>query len=303
MKNILEIEVTKPDNVLYIISGVSGSGKSTKARELLKIHNGGIIHNTDTVIEKTFGDYNKFFQEMIDKKDFSNLHKAHKINFNNFKKSVDLGIDCIINDNTNIKPWEPKEFVMYALNNGYDDKNIKIIDIGDGGLTAEELFERNVHNVPLEKIQSMIDSYKTHSPLTLEKIIEAKNPHDIVLYSGIILDEESRSKLINYFYNIDELSEDIKLFAHHMTICFGKGLPENLKQDLDKEIILKATHVGVSNTNLAVQVNGYFSENKIPHITISTKNNGKPVMSNDIVNWIKLPNEIELKGIIKEIKK
>lgn len=295
MKNILGIQVTKPNHELIILRGLQGVGKSTKAKQLV---GSGVIFNLDEYIEKEY-DYNEFFEKIL-VDDWLALEKIYKKMFNEFKIHVEKGINPIILDKTNIRPEESKSFVIHVLENGYLDENIKIIELGTGGLTAKELVERNVHNVPLDVIKSRIDSHRYFSPMTLDKIINSK---DKVLYSAVVLDEESRSKLLENFYDSLDVPEDIKLFAHHMTICFGKGLPENLKQDLDKEIILKTTHVGVSNTNLAVQVNGYFSENKIPHITISTKNNGKPVMSNDIVNWVKLPNEIELKGIIKEIKK
>lgn len=300
MKNILGIEVTKPDNQLIIMSGPSGSGKSTKARELV-FNNNGVIYSTDTTIENEFGNYNKFFQEMNEKNDFSNLHKAHQKTLRNAKIAIDSNVPYIIIDNTNIKPWEPKEYVIHALKQGYADENIKFINIDVNELTPEMLFERNLHNVPMDKIRGMYDSYKFHSPLTLEKVINSKNPYENkILYSAVVLTEESRSKLLEKFYDSLDIPEDIQLFAHHMTIIFGKELPEHLKQDLNKQVELYTTHVGISDTNLAVKVEGYYSTNKIPHITVSVKNGGKPVMSNDIENWVEM-ERIELKGIVKEI--
>lgn len=302
MKNILGIEVTKPNNQLIIMRGASGSGKSTKARELA-FENNGTIYSTDTTIETDFGNYNKFFQDMIEKNDFSNLHKAHQKTLRYAKIAMKSDVPYIIIDNTNIKPWEPKEFVMYALNNGYADENIKIADIGDAGFTAEKLFERNTHNVPMDKIRSMVDSHKAHSPMTLEKIINSKSPHDKVLYSGIMLDTESRLKLKDEL--VDYCPENWMVFCHHQTICFGKELPEDMKEDLDKEVILTVTHIGKTDKVVAVKTLGYENlDGKVPHITlfVDTENYGTPAMSREITEWIKLDTMFNVKGIIKEIK-
>ena len=299
MKNILGIEVTKPNQELIIMRGISGSGKSTRAKQMLDKES--MICSTDDLIEAA-GDYNLFFQTMIEKNDFSELHKFHKMNLTNTKMAMNLGVKRIIIDNTHIAPWEAKESVMYALNNGYADENIIIVDIGTGGLTAEQLFERNIHGVPLNVIEAKIQSHAAHSPLTLEKVINSKNPYENkVLYSAVVLDKESKNKLLNKFYDSNNLPEDITIFAHHMTIIFGKELPEHLKEDLGKEIKLVATHVGLSDTNLAVKVEGYYSSNKVSHITVAVKSGGKPAMSGDIENWVEMDEKIELKGVVKEI--
>jgi hypothetical protein len=112
---------------------------------------------------------------MNETKDFSPLHDAHKINFNNAKESMLNGLSPIIIDNTCIKANEAKNYVVEALKNGYDDNNIIIIDIGTNGLDAEELSKRNTHGVPIDKIKSMIDSYKSVGALSVQKIIDSKD--------------------------------------------------------------------------------------------------------------------------------
>lgn len=302
MKNILGIEVTKPQKQLKIFRGVSGSGKSTLAKNLSK-WTGSPVHSTDTLIEQLEIGYRGFFQDMIEKNNFTPLHKMHKLCLKYAKKSIDDGITPVIIDNTNIKAWEPKEIVMYALQNGYDDKNIHIVDIGTAGFSAEELFKRNQHGVPLDKIQSMIDSYNSVGELTLEKIINAKNPHDRVLYSGIVLDEESRAKLLEKCKN--NIPEGFSIFNHHMTIIFGKELPEDLKEDLGKEITLTVTHLGVMEGVVAVNAIGYeVLTDKPAHITVAvdTKNNKTPKLAGDITYWVKFEEDFNVKGIIKEIR-
>jgi hypothetical protein len=124
--NSLGININRPDQELIIMRGIPGSGKSTKAKSLV---GGGVIHSTDDVISSN-GDYNKFFNDMIASNDFSMLSKAHAKNLENAISSMESGITPVIIDNTNIRPFEPKSYVQKALELGYDDKNIKIVDFG-----------------------------------------------------------------------------------------------------------------------------------------------------------------------------
>lgn len=301
MKNSLGIEVTKPNNVLVIMRGIPGSGKSTTAKRLVK---NGVIHSTDDIIESKH-DYNKFFADMIEAKDFSPLHKVHSENNKNAKASMIADISPVIIDNTNIKANEPKDLVEFALKLGYADENIEFVEVGTAGLLAEELAERNTHGVPLDKIEMMIESMNSVGPLTLEKVIKAKpmfKNKPKILYSAVVLDDASRSKLFTALAN--KIPKDWEPIAHHMTIIFGKGLPDEMKEDNGKKVNLMATEIGMTDKVIAVKVIGYPSTNAIPHITLAVNvaDGGKPVMSNDIVNWVKLNSHINLSGIVTEIK-
>lgn len=136
-------------------------------------------------------------------------------------------------------------------------------------------------------------------------------------YSCVLLNEESQSILKTLF--CDEISEDWMIYCHHMTICLGE-LPLKFKHKIGEEIKLKVFAVGQNNKAYAVKVNPideelekyYKSEvksgPKFSHITmaINIKNGGKPVMSNDIKDWIPINelfnSEILLTGKITEIK-
>lgn len=302
-KNILGVEVTRPNNVLYIMNGVSGGGKSTKAKELVK---SGVIHSTDDLIEAT-GDYRGFFEKMKETNNFSPLHKMHQQNLSNAKKSIDVKITPVVIDNTNLKPSEPRDYVLYALNSGYSDDNIKFVNIGTGGLSVEELAKRNTHSVPYDKIKQMVDTYNSVGPLTLEKVLNIKSLNEVkiknILYSAVVLDPESHKKLINLINDFFIL-DDWKILAHHMTITFGKGLPDNLKNRLGDKVTLKAIEFGQSDKAIAVKVEGFPSDNIIPHITIAVNTGigAKPVDSNSITNWVPLKEPINLTGTITEIK-
>ena len=298
--NSLGVKVTKPTQELIIMRGIPGAGKSTKAKELV---GSGQIFSTDDRIESQ-GDYREFFKKMIDNKNFAPLSKVHNLNFNMAKKAMEDGVSPVVVDNTNIKANEPKNYIEAALNMGYADNNIKFIEVGTGGLSAEELANRNTHGVPLDKIEAMIQSYKSVGPLTLEKVIKAKDMYSNKpkMFASLVPEDSSAKKLVEATKQY--IPEGWKIFAHHMTINYGKGLPEHLKGDLGQDFLITATEIGISDMAVAVRVVGYYSDNDIPHITIAvnTSGGGKPVMSNKITNWRKLENYINLSGKVSEEK-
>jgi len=211
--------------------------------------------------------------------------------------------DMINEDNTNIKASEPKKYVEAALKLGFDENNIKIIDVGDGGVSAEDLAKRNTHNVPLKTIQRMMASHKGVGLLTVDKILQSEgglknNKPEKILYAAVVLDNESKNKLLNSL----EIPEGWKAFAHHMTIVFGKGLDD--KNEVGRTVYLKATEVGYSNLAMAVKVIGYPSTNDIPHITVAVNvaEGGKPFLSNKITDWKTLDSPIHLSGVVEELK-
>jgi len=298
IQNSLGVTVSKPDQELIVMRGIPGSGKSTKAKELAGSK--GVIHSTDDVIEAQ-GDYNEFFANMIANKDFSPLSKVHSINIKNLINSLKAGISPVILDNTNIKQNEPKEVVKAALEMGLDDKNIKFVDIGTGGLSAKELAGRNTHGVPLDKIEAMIASHSSQGPLSIASVLGSKDMYSKsdVLYSAVVLNKESRDILLSKLE--DMTPEGWKVIAHHMTIVFGKPVPN--QEDLGKEVTLTVTELGLSDMAMAVRVEGYQSNNAIPHITIAINpDGGKPVMSNNITDWDKI-KPFNITGVVTEIKK
>jgi predicted kinase len=304
LKNSLGVTVTRPNQKLIVLRGIPGAGKSTKAKELV---GEGIIHSTDDLIESQ-GDYRKFFSDMISSGNFGPLSEMHKQNYLNAVNSMESGITTVIIDNTNIRPSEAKNYVESALNLGYSDDNIKFVDIGTGGLLAEQLAERNTHGVPLDKIKSMIQAHQSAGELTLEKVLNAKDmyPKKNKKFASVVLTEESRDALLE---NVSQyIPEGWKVIAHHMTINFGDGLPDNLRGDLGKAKMITATEIGISDMAIAVKVmpgkdmgDVIRKAGKIPHVTIALNpNGGKPVMSNDITNWSELPKRMELVGVVTE---
>ena len=228
------------------------------------------------------------------------LSRMHSKNLSNAKKSMDEGISPVVIDNTNLKANEAKAYVVHALKLGYSDKNIKIVDIGTGGLTTEALAARNQHGVPLSKIEQMVKTHQSVGQLTLKKILESKDmyPDSNILYSGVVLDKISHDMLYRVYK--DEIPEGWKFIAHHMTIEFGKSAN---KADLDKEVTLVTKRLGKSNMAIALEVEGYPSKNAIPHITLAVNpDGGKPVMSDQITDW-KSTQKLKINGVVTNITK
>lgn len=125
---------------------------------------------------------------------------------------------------------------------------------------------------------------------------------DNILYCSVVLSEESQNRLITRFQPL--IPKDWKVIAHHMTIAFGSGLPDDLKKDLGETAYLSVEAVGISDKAMAVRVSGYPSNNEIPHITLAVNpDGGKPVMSNYIKDWYDLSKSLKLTGIVTEIPK
>lgn len=123
-----------------------------------------------------------------------------------------------------------------------------------------------------------------------------------VKYSAVVLDQEDQNMLI-WCYG-KNIKRGWKTFCHHMTICFGRELPKELKPQLGKKVTLLATHIGRSENAEALLVEGFYSDNEKPHITLSVNigRGGKPVDSNKISNWEKLAKPFEICGTVEEVR-
>lgn len=120
-----------------------------------------------------------------------------------------------------------------------------------------------------------------------------------ISYSGVVLDEESRNKLLKLF----NIPEGWDVIAHHMTIKLGELDDKSL---IGKKIRMKVTKVGKNDKVMAVMVEpeGIKSINKVPHITLAVnrKAGGKPVMSNKIKKWAGIKNNnLYITGTVEEI--
>ena len=128
-----------------------------------------------------------------------------------------------------------------------------------------------------------------------------------LIYAGIFLDEESKNILKEnvekYVYEI--LGNNVTFICHHMTISHISKINDDIKkwciENYKKEFVLEIELIGYSDKACAAKINTDIpTTQNYPHITIAINNdtNGKPVDSNYINKFIKLPNKIKVKGIV-----
>lgn len=130
-----------------------------------------------------------------------------------------------------------------------------------------------------------------------------KEEHQSISYSGIVLDEESRQKLLSL-----PIPEGWEPIAHHMTITKGPlkdSLAETYK--VGDVMTLTAISLGQDERAMAVKVKppGEVSNHiSFPHVTIAVNRDvgGKPFHSNEIPEENFKPQEtIFLSGVVTEV--
>ncbi|NXK87787.1 N4BP2 protein, partial [Formicarius rufipectus] len=168
--------------VLVLLRGVPGSGKSYLARNLLEDNPGGIILSTDDYFYK-HGQYHY---------DPDCLGEAHDWNRKRAKEAFEMGVSPIIIDNTNIQAWEMKPYVTLAQQFKY-----KVMFREPDTwwkFKPKELERRNIHGVSKEKIKRMLERYERC--LTVRSILDSSVPDksDATAWSEDPCQEESHRK-------------------------------------------------------------------------------------------------------------
>jgi len=136
---------------LIILRGLPGAGKTTIIKELEKQYG-----QEATVCSADH--YWYFGKEQIPenyKFDIALLSKAHGSCKYNCIKAIEVEKELIIIDNTNIKLKDLKVYALLGQEAGY-----KVICHSITGMTAEDSFKSNVHNVPLETCVRMLKAFE-----------------------------------------------------------------------------------------------------------------------------------------------
>ncbi|XP_034557565.1 NEDD4-binding protein 2-like 2 [Notolabrus celidotus] len=151
--------------VLILMRGLPGSGKSTRARELLSTGPSGLILSTDDYFSLREG-Y---------RYEAGLLGAAHEWNQRRAEDAMRDGRSPIIIDNTNIQAWEMKPYVKMAMERGYR------VDFCEPDTSwkfdPSELERRNKHGVPQEKIAHMMDRFSF--PISVDIVMSSQEPHHV----------------------------------------------------------------------------------------------------------------------------
>lgn len=124
------------------------------------------------------------------------------------------------------------------------------------------------------------------------------------IYFGIFLDEDSKKKILEKAKELASIPDNWKEYADHMTIVFNDGKnnynTDSLEKHLGEEVSLKITSIGKSSEAIAFEVD-YETNNKHSHITVACAPGVKPIRSNFITLWKKIP-EFVVRGKIDVVR-
>lgn len=122
-----------------------------------------------------------------------------------------------------------------------------------------------------------------------------------IIYSAVCIEDPAE------IAKIDKIREQYvpkdkgwkKPHDYHMTISLGK-LPNVLlkKGDLNQDVSLTVTAIGISTNAIALEVSGYYTKNDIPHITLAFI--GEPANSKNILHWMPI-EEFDITGVIRQV--
>ena len=159
---------------VIINRAVPGSGKTTITNCIVnELRNNNInvaIHSTD----EYFMVGNKYVF------DNTKLFEYHQKNVKEFITSIDNKLDVVICDNTNIAPWQTKEYTKIARANNYQ---ILFITLNPRELSKHvesqkvTLQKPDAHEVSEEILKNMIKEYYIYDDLLNPKILIDENKH------------------------------------------------------------------------------------------------------------------------------
>lgn len=164
------------NKVCFILIGAAGSGKSTLAEKLARKYDAVICSTDSYFVDKETKEY-KF--------DFKLLGRNHSFNLRRAAAMMEQSVNVII-DNTNINVRDIFPYVETAADCGFDV--VFVSPTNSWSEDASECFKRCTHNVPLDKIQSMLYNKKT--PEQLVEIFRSEHEHCYTLSDYELLQEK-----------------------------------------------------------------------------------------------------------------
>ncbi|TDH73968.1 hypothetical protein CCR75_002625 [Bremia lactucae] len=278
--------------IVIIMRGIPGSGKSTLRREVENI-----CRNLGVKFTACSADF--WFETPRGYRfDGAKLKAAHNSCRDQFSSA--LAGDCqtsdgrqqhvVFVDNTNTQRWEYKEYESIAKSSGSQVYifEMKCVD----HLMAYRMGRRNSHGVPQDKVVSMFmrweeDRRARYFTPRFEYPSLTRNPLSDgiagkILYLGLFLDDASQQKLLAQIPLVHS-----RKFADHVTLFYRPNKMYTRFAELGAPFCIRGVEVVQDESGQALRVDLDFLSipvrNKIPHITLSTRNGVNAVYSNDLL--------------------
>jgi len=143
-------------SLLMVMRGVSGSGKSTRARELM---NEFMEQNPEALVHVCSAD-EFFINSKTGKYEFDSkkLPQAHAWCKGRAYAAMSMGADLVIVDNTNTQKWEYEPYLEMAYLFKYDTEECVVGEFDSDSLMLYA--QRNEHGVPLSAIMRMANRFE-----------------------------------------------------------------------------------------------------------------------------------------------
>jgi len=136
----------------------------------------------------------------------------------------------------------------------------------------------------------------------IRSILNETYGSSVAVYTAVVIEDSVEIQ------KIEELSSQYvpktgwkKPRNYHMTISLGP-IPQSLelRGDLNKEVELTISSVGISAHAIALGTFGYYSKNEMPHITLAFEKSSQPSDSKLIQDWQEI-NKVKVVGVIREV--
>ena len=235
----------------------------------------------------------------------TSLKSKMKISYNNGHYEIDAGEEDPNNLPGIIVPLLADSSVIFGFENEFKDEWIRegksiIAFLKDYAKNASNKLNSNdIESMVKESVKRLFTHYLNESNTS-----DQHSPQWV--YLGVFLDEESKKRLKDLAEDLDIIPDNSwKLYCHHMTLAYNdkSQKAENMfsiyDSSLGADVSMETREIGISDKAIAVKIKwGHATLNKVSHITIAVSPEGKPVDSNNIINWKQLDKPIALTGQI-----